>query len=209
MIMLNPAKLRHRVIIQKPVESQDPLNGAINTVWQDVATVWAEIAPLSVKELIQSQAEQSLVTGRITIRYRADIDRSCRLYHAAKNQYYDIYGILSDKESGLEYITIPVSEGVKYVNAPIDSAPSILDNPIISGIPGVGMTVTGSNGLWANEPDSYEYQWYLNGLPIVGEVSGTLIVPDNEGAIITFGVIAVNSAGDSIESFSDGVIISA
>jgi SPP1 family predicted phage head-tail adaptor len=112
--MLAAGKLRHRVVIQKPVETQDTNSGAINTTWQDLATVWAAIEPLSVKELIASQTEDSKLVGRVTIRYRSDIDHSYRIYHDAKGVYYNIEGILADKESGLEYITIPVSQGLKY-----------------------------------------------------------------------------------------------
>lgn len=111
---LSAGKLRHRVTIQRPVNVQDADDGAMVTTWQDVATVWAAIEPLSAREFIAAMAEDSKVSTRITMRYRSDISHEMRLYHAAKSIYYDIHGILSDKDSGLEYITIPVSEGVKY-----------------------------------------------------------------------------------------------
>lgn len=116
--MLNAGKLRHRVVIQQAVETQDSNTGAINVVWQDVATVWAAIEPLSAREFIAAQAEDSSITTRITIRYRRDISAKMRLHHRAKNVFYDIHGILSDKNSGLEYITLPCSEGLKYSSEP-------------------------------------------------------------------------------------------
>lgn len=111
--MLNPGKLRHRVIIQQPVDAQDQNTGATVRTWSDVATVWAAIEPLSAREFVAAQSEDSKVSARVTIRYRSGISHEMRLYHAAKGQYYNIEGVLSDKESGLEYITIPVSEGLR------------------------------------------------------------------------------------------------
>lgn len=204
--MLNPARLRHRIVIQKPVETQDSNTGAITTTWEDVATVWAEISALSVKEIIAAQAEDSKMTGRITIRYRSDIDHSYRLYHAAKNMIYNVEGILADKESGLEYLTLPVSEGVRYTQAP-KIIPVVLTYPEITGNPQDGQTLTASTGLWANEPETYAYQWYVNDIPVSGAVSSTWIIDALVNDIVTVGVVASNGAGGSVEAFSDGVIV--
>lgn len=112
--MLNSGKLRHRVILQKPVSVQDQQTGEQVQTWEDVSSLWSSIEPLSAREFVVSQAEDSKVTTRITIRYRNDINAAMRFYHAAKDAYYNIEGILSDKDSGLEYITCPCSEGVRY-----------------------------------------------------------------------------------------------
>lgn len=111
---LEAGKLRHRVTIQEPVETQDQQTGAMDVVWTDITKVWSAIEPLSAKEFIAAQSEDSEVTTRITIRYRADINEKMRLYHPAKNTYYNIKGILSDKDSGLEYLTLPCSQGLRY-----------------------------------------------------------------------------------------------
>lgn len=118
--MLSAGKLRHRLVIQKLQniadtngEVQDS-SGELMQEWVDVATVWAAIEPLSAREFIAAQSEQSKVTAKVIIRYRNDIDFSMRLLHEYKGIYYNIEGILTDKESGLEYITIPVSEGLRY-----------------------------------------------------------------------------------------------
>lgn len=112
--MILSGKLRHRVVLQNQVETQDLNTGAIKVTWVDIATLWSAIEPLSAKEFIASQAEASKVTTRITIRYRVDITAKMRFYHAAKGQYYNIEGVLADKDSGLEYITLPCSEGIRY-----------------------------------------------------------------------------------------------
>lgn len=108
---MEAGKLRHRVTIQRQTSVQDPSTGAMATSWADVWTrVPAGVEPLSAREFIQSQAGQSEVTARITIRYREGLDATMRITHRGK--VYNIEGVLPDNMSGLEYITLPVSEGV-------------------------------------------------------------------------------------------------
>lgn len=120
---LEAGRLRHRIRIEKldylrdshGDVIQDPNTGATVQEWTEVATVWAAIEPLSAREFIQSAAVQSAATARIVIRQRDDIDASMRLVHkrlGRPDMIYNIHGILADKESGLEYQTLPVSTGV-------------------------------------------------------------------------------------------------
>lgn len=207
--MIQAGKLRHRVVIQKQDESQSQSDGSIIVDWVDVAKVWCAIDPLSARDFVAAQAEASKITTRITIRYRSDITAKMRLYHPAKDMYYNIEGVLADKDSGLEYLTLPCSEGVRYQEGDPDSViPVILEYPEIDGSPVIGDVLMVSNGLWANEPTSYEYQWYLNDNPITGANSSEWIVSGGVGDLVTVGVKAVNSAGNSVEAFSDGVIVS-
>lgn len=106
---LPAGRLRHRVLIQQQVTTRDD-DGVQTTNWVDVATVWASVEPLSAREFIQSGQTQVAVAARITIRYRAGLQASMRILH--RGQVYNIAGLLPDKVSGLEYITIPVSAGV-------------------------------------------------------------------------------------------------
>ena len=113
--MLSAGKLRHRVVIQEARETQNQNTGAMNVAWVDVATVWAAIEPLSAREFVTAQTEVSRASARITIRYRDDVTAKHRVFHESKNLLYNIEGVLSDKDSGLEYLTLVVSEGVRYV----------------------------------------------------------------------------------------------
>lgn len=195
---LEAGKLRHRIKIERPVITQDQNNGAPITEWTEVATVWAAINPMSARDLIASQAEASKVMGRITIRYRADINETMRLVHEAKGDIYNIEGILADPDSGLEYLTIPVSLGVKYQEG--DSvAPVLLTAPTIGGTPAVGEVIEASDGVWANEPASYSYQWHRgDGEEIEGATNATyLLTVDEEGIDVYCTVTATNSAGSS------------
>lgn len=101
--------LRHRVRIEQFVSERDT-SGVLQEFWEEVATVSAAIEPLSVREFIQSGQVQGQVTARITIRYRDGLSHTMRLVH--RGTIYNILGVLPDKVSGIEYVTLPVSQGV-------------------------------------------------------------------------------------------------
>lgn len=82
----------------------------MQTMWTDVAEVWAAVEPASVREFIASQQMQSEIVARITIRYRAGLTAQMRILH--RDRIYNPQGWLADPESGLEYLTAPCSEGV-------------------------------------------------------------------------------------------------
>lgn len=106
---MDAGRLRHRIMLQSQQTTRDS-DGRLVVSWRDEGEVWAAIEPLSAREFIQAGAAQSAVTARITIRHRADVRASWRATHAGR--IYNIQGVLADKDSGLEYLTLPVSEGV-------------------------------------------------------------------------------------------------
>lgn len=108
---LSSGRLRHRITIQEKINTQDPLTGAIVETWADKwVNISAEVKPLSAKEFIAANSVHSQVTARIVIRFLEGIDASMRIIFREK--IYNIAGLLPDNVSGLEYITIPVSEVV-------------------------------------------------------------------------------------------------
>lgn len=120
---LAAGRLRHRILIERytlDVDSngeaiQDPDTGETSSSWVEVATVWAEIKPISVREFIAAQATQSKIEARVVLRYRPDLDGSLRLVHmvnGVRGKIYNPAGFLPDPESGMEYLTSPVSTGV-------------------------------------------------------------------------------------------------
>ena len=121
---LASGRLRHRVRIEQfvlDVDSngdvvQDGETGQTSGQWLEVATVWAAIEPLSAKEFVAAQATQSKIEARIVIRQRSGLEASMRLVHmlagGVRGSVYNPAGFLADKDSGLEYLTIPVSAGV-------------------------------------------------------------------------------------------------
>jgi SPP1 family predicted phage head-tail adaptor len=118
--MLQAGKLRHRIVIQAldvSPNSNGDVQGSMGEPleeWVTLGQAWAAIEPVSGREFIAAQSEQSKISTRITVRYRTDIDFSTRVYHEAKGQYYNVEAVLADKDSGLEYLTLLCSTGVRY-----------------------------------------------------------------------------------------------
>ena len=110
---MQAGKLRHRVEIQHKITPRDPATGDfLDPAWVEFAKAWAAVEDLSARDMIAAKAGQSQVTGRMVIRYRAGVLPTMRVIH--RGETYSIEGApLADKKSGLEYLTLLVSKGVK------------------------------------------------------------------------------------------------
>ena len=73
---------RNRVTVQSRSETSDSFGGQ-TVSWGTLATVWAEIEPLSGREVFANQALDSRVSSKMTIRYRSDLKDTSG---AAKNR---------------------------------------------------------------------------------------------------------------------------
>lgn len=107
---MRAGKLRHRVKLQAFTTTVDPDTGYRDKAWTDVATLWAEVAPLSGREFLAAAATQSKVTARITIRHRAGVTNNHRILHGST--IYNIEAVLPDANSGKEHLTLMCSTGV-------------------------------------------------------------------------------------------------
>lgn len=107
---MNIGKLRHRITLQKQINAQNDY-GAFVTQWQDIATVWAEIKPLSGREYFSAQQVQSEVTTQIWLRYRNDIEPTMRVTHNGK--HYDIISVLNHqgRNKALQLMCKDVQDG--------------------------------------------------------------------------------------------------
>lgn len=65
--MTAPGDLRHRLVLEAPVESDDTAGGVVRS-YAAAATVWAQIEPLSPREAVAADAAGATLTHRITIR---------------------------------------------------------------------------------------------------------------------------------------------
>lgn len=86
------------------------------------------------------------------------------------------------------------------------SAPSNSVLPSIAGIPQVGVELTADEGIWANEPTSFTYQWKADTVDISGATSKTYTpVVGDVADTLTVVVTGTNSAG-SASATSAGAI---
>lgn len=142
---LAAGRLRHRVTLQAPTPSRDTNTGESIDSWATVDEAWASFEPLSAREFIQSAALQAEVVARITIRARSDILPTWRIIY--RGNAYKIEGVLPDKESGLEYITLPVSEGLAQI-APISISGTLPDGQVGKAYSGA-LTISGGVAAYA------------------------------------------------------------
>ena len=112
---IKSASLRHVIDIEEKIQAQDPVTGEVTVSWQAVHTgVRASIEPLSVRDYIQSSANQSEISVRIGFRFMPDLDPAMRIVGRCPchNKIYNPEAFLEDAHSGLEYLTAPCSQGV-------------------------------------------------------------------------------------------------
>jgi len=69
---------RHRVILQKPVETEGDYGGT-EPGYTAVATVWARVTPSAGKENYQARQVMSEISHEVRIRYRRDVSARWRL----------------------------------------------------------------------------------------------------------------------------------
>lgn len=105
---MTPGQLDQRVTIQQESRVEDEGGGAVVT-WVDVATVWAEVKPLSGRERLHGQQLESRINYRVTIRRRSDITAAMRLVW--RGQAMQIRAIPDAGPRAL-YLTLDCESGV-------------------------------------------------------------------------------------------------
>ena len=90
--------LRHRITIQKPVIIHDSIGQEVEE-WQDVATVWASVEPLSGKEYFNAQQINSEISTKITLRYFKGLMPHWVVQFG--QQRYDILSIINFEERNI------------------------------------------------------------------------------------------------------------
>ena len=98
--------LDKRVTFKRSVKTSDGRGGWTET-WAEIDTVWAAVLPLRGSELIRYRSLNSRVTTKIVLRYRNDIDHTCRAY--AGSREYRIEAVIPPAQSR-EYMEIMAFE---------------------------------------------------------------------------------------------------
>ncbi|QLB18668.1 phage head closure protein [Mannheimia granulomatis] len=75
---MNIGKLRHCIIIQ--TQRHRPSGyGAVVLEWGDLHTIWAEVKPISGRELISASQIHAEATAQIWLRYLPNLDHTMRV----------------------------------------------------------------------------------------------------------------------------------
>ncbi|MGB4101347.1 MAG: phage head closure protein [Alphaproteobacteria bacterium] len=99
--------MRARVVIQRenPVATG---GGGYAPGWSDVASLWAQMEPLSGREVLQGARLEARVTHRAIVRYRADITAGMRLVYGTR--LFRIHAALNLEERN-HFIQLLLEEG--------------------------------------------------------------------------------------------------
>ena len=92
---MNIGKLRHRIILLKQVNEVNDY-GASTQTWKRVATVWADVRPLSGREYFSAQQVQSEVTTQIWLRHIEGIKPTMKVKF--RKREFEILSVLNTQE---------------------------------------------------------------------------------------------------------------
>ena len=113
MSSLRAGQLNRRITLQRQSNVQDSYGGPVRT-WLNVATIWADIQPLTGRELESAQRMASEISHQITVRYQASLTdtRVVSGYRALyKARIFNIHAALNEDESKV-LVTLLASEGL-------------------------------------------------------------------------------------------------
>ena len=109
---LRAGALGQRITLQQRTVAQDPTGGQL-AIWTDVATVWAEVVPLSGRELIAAQAVASETSHQITLRWQpafADAKAVTAMRVVMNGRYFNISAAINEDERNRTLVLL-VAEG--------------------------------------------------------------------------------------------------
>ena len=113
MSSLRAGQLNRRITLQRQSNVQDSYGGPVRT-WLNVATIWADIQPLTGRELESAQRMASEVSHQIVVRYQAIFadTRQVASYRALyRSRIFNIHAALNDEERNV-LVTLLASEGL-------------------------------------------------------------------------------------------------
>ena len=105
---INSGDLSHQVRIEYKAQSQSA-SGQLVPTWTLLALVWADIQPLSGRELLLAEQTMSKVEARAVVRFRTDITANMRLVYGSI--IYNIAAVIQDPRFK-DHLTLSLSTGL-------------------------------------------------------------------------------------------------
>jgi SPP1 family predicted phage head-tail adaptor len=100
---MNPGSLDQRVLLERFTAVQDDLGQTVET-WAPLGTTWAAVEPVAGREFIAAGAQQSELTTKIRIRYRAGITSGDRVTHDGR--VYDVQSVIDYRSAHRELVLL-------------------------------------------------------------------------------------------------------
>ncbi len=102
------SRIRRQIELQTPTETPDT-SGGFTVTWATTYTIWAEILPISSRELMIYMETQEKASYRFRIRYLSGISAKMRIKYGTR--YFNIHAMINPDERN-EMIEIIAEEGV-------------------------------------------------------------------------------------------------
>lgn len=116
---MQSGKYRHRIILLRRTDSQGQSGQVEHSYVPFASDVPARISPIAGREYFVAQQVQSEVTTRISIRWRDDVDETCRVVHEFDHSVsppltdvYDIKSALPDEKTGRRELVLMCTRNV-------------------------------------------------------------------------------------------------
>ena len=109
-------RLRHRLILQKPVLAADGTGGQ-NRTWQEVAKVWADLRDISGAQEGFAEGLAAVTRTRITIRWRSDLTSLMRFVDGRR--MFNIVSVL-DQTGARRFLTCICEEDLRERQAEVE-----------------------------------------------------------------------------------------
>lgn len=111
--MLAP-KLRHRITIERLVETQDPDTGAISEAWMTFASdVPADVMPISSGEILRAAAGQSTARYRFVVRQPTVVGMSGKMRITHDGMTFNIIGEPIPDPTLRHWVTLTAEAGLR------------------------------------------------------------------------------------------------
>jgi len=101
-------RLNKRINIEREIRSSDGAGGS-NSTWSQIKSIFAEIKPVSGREVVNSQRLQAQLTHKIIVRFTTDIRPSDRIEY--NGRFFNIRAIINVEEQN-KWLEIMADEGV-------------------------------------------------------------------------------------------------
>lgn len=106
---MKAGKLRHRVSIEAPVTTPNSSGGQNVNAWLPIpgGQVWADVQPLSSREIYQNGVMSQSSSHTVTIRYLVGVHAGCRILHDGRR--FLVSGVKLDERFN-EFLEITCEE---------------------------------------------------------------------------------------------------
>lgn len=103
-----PGMLNRRISIERKTLTADALGG-FTEIWQPLAQPWANIKPMSGREIIHADKIDAVAVSRFIIRHNPNLREDDRVLY--RGNYYNIRSLVNIDEQ-YEYTEITAERGV-------------------------------------------------------------------------------------------------